>query len=99
MRFTTSHPKDFTPKVADAFGRLRALSPWLHLPVQSGSSRTLRQIVRDYTLETVYAEGLGTVDDFPNLTAALAARGFREDEIRKILGENFLRVFEQVWRG
>jgi tRNA-2-methylthio-N6-dimethylallyladenosine synthase len=51
LRFTTSHPKDFTPKVARAFATLPRLMPYLHLPVQSGSSRTLRRMVRDYTRE------------------------------------------------
>ncbi|WP_033296333.1 dipeptidase [Amycolatopsis jejuensis] len=32
-----------------------------------------------------------------NITRALVAAGFTDDQIRKILGENFLRVFEQVW--
>jgi membrane dipeptidase len=37
-------------------------------------------------------EGLGDVTGFPAITAGLLARGHREDEIRKILGENTLRV-------
>jgi tRNA-2-methylthio-N6-dimethylallyladenosine synthase len=49
LRFTTSHPKDFTPRVAEAFRDLPTLGSWLHLPVQSGSSRTLRRMVREYT--------------------------------------------------
>ncbi len=49
QRFTTSHPKDFTPKVARAFRDFRTVGSWLHLPVQSGSSRTLKRMVRDYT--------------------------------------------------
>ncbi len=49
LRYTTSHPHDFTDKVADAFRDLRTLCKWLHLPVQSGSSRTLKRMVRDYT--------------------------------------------------
>lgn len=51
LRYTTSHPHDFTDKVADAFRELRTLCAWLHLPVQSGSSRTLKRMVRDYTRE------------------------------------------------
>jgi tRNA-2-methylthio-N6-dimethylallyladenosine synthase len=51
QRFTTSHPKDFTPKVARAFHDLPTLGSWLHLPVQSGSSRTLKRMVRGYTRE------------------------------------------------
>jgi membrane dipeptidase len=56
------------------------------------------EIVRDYTIDTVYVEGLGTVDDFPRITEALTKRGFRQDDIRKVLGANFLRIFEQVWK-
>ena len=51
LRYTTSHPHDFTRKVADAFRDLPTLCKWLHLPVQSGSSRTLKRMVRDYTRE------------------------------------------------
>jgi membrane dipeptidase len=42
--------------------------------------------------------GLGTFFlDAPNITAALLSRGFAEQDVRGILGENFLRVFQQVW--
>ena len=51
LRYTTSHPKDLTRKVADAFRELPRLCPWLHLPVQAGSSRTLKRMVRGYTRE------------------------------------------------
>jgi membrane dipeptidase len=54
--------------------------------------------VRHYTLDTVYVDGLETVDDFPSITAGLARRGFAAEDIRKILGDNFLRVFGAVWR-
>ncbi|MSP63241.1 MAG: tRNA (N6-isopentenyl adenosine(37)-C2)-methylthiotransferase MiaB [Myxococcales bacterium] len=56
LRFTTSHPKDFTPRVAEAFRDLPRLCAWLHLPVQSGSSRTLRRMVRGYTREQYLAK-------------------------------------------
>jgi tRNA-2-methylthio-N6-dimethylallyladenosine synthase len=51
LRFTTSHPKDFTFAVARAFAELPRLQPWLHLPVQSGSSSVLRRMKRDYRIE------------------------------------------------
>jgi membrane dipeptidase len=34
-----------------------------------------------------------------NVTRALVADGFSDEEIQKVLGLNLLRVFEQVWRG
>jgi membrane dipeptidase len=57
------------------------------------------EIVRDYTIDTVYVDGLGTVDDLPRIAETLARRGASEIEIRKVLGENFLRVFGQVWKS
>jgi membrane dipeptidase len=41
-------------------------------------------------------EGASDVSGYPNITAALLARGFSEAEVRKILGENLLRVFAQA---
>ncbi|MGI5835468.1 MAG: dipeptidase, partial [Chloroflexota bacterium] len=41
-------------------------------------------------------EGLEDASKMPNLTVGLAERGYSESTIRKILGENFLRVFRQV---
>lgn len=43
-------------------------------------------------------EGIRDVSQFPNITYELLRRGHREKEIRKILGENLLRVFAQVER-
>ena len=43
-------------------------------------------------------EGLAYSRDLPNLTSALVGRGFAPDDIRKVLGENFLRVFREVMR-
>jgi membrane dipeptidase len=44
-----------------------------------------------------WPKGIETVTDFPNLTKGLVARGYSDKEIRKILGENFLRVFRKVF--
>jgi membrane dipeptidase len=38
------------------------------------------------------------MDELPNVTRGLIERGYTEDVVRKILGENYLRVFERVWR-
>lgn len=55
-------------------------------------------VIRHYTMATVYAEGFTRVDDFPRLTEALVRRGFGDDEIVGILGGNYLRVLRDVWR-
>lgn len=49
VRYTTSHPKDVTPRVCEAFRDLPKLCEWLHLPVQSGSARVLASMLREYT--------------------------------------------------
>lgn len=49
IRYTTSHPRDFTPALVDAYREVPALVSHLHLPVQSGSDRILAQMKRDYT--------------------------------------------------
>jgi membrane dipeptidase len=54
-------------------------------------------IVGHYAMDTVYAQGFGMVDDFAGLPAALRRRGFDEGDAAKILGGNFLRVFQEVW--
>lgn len=42
--------------------------------------------------------GLESYEDLPNITKALVAKGYSDQEIIKILGGNFLRVFQQVWK-
>ena len=42
-------------------------------------------------------EGLATIGEFPNLTAAMVRRGWSETRIRKVLGENWLRFLGEVW--
>ncbi len=51
IRFMTSHPKDFSRELAEAYLTLDKLSPHLHLPVQSGSNKILRSMNRNYTRE------------------------------------------------
>jgi len=51
VRFTTSHPKDVTAELADAMAALPSVCPHMHLPVQSGSTRTLARMDRTYTRE------------------------------------------------
>ncbi len=49
IRFTTSHPREFTPRLIEAYARLPGLVSHLHLPVQSGSDRVLAAMKRGYT--------------------------------------------------
>jgi tRNA-2-methylthio-N6-dimethylallyladenosine synthase len=49
IRYTTSHPRDFSQRLIDAHGALPKLAPHVHLPVQSGSDRILAAMKRGYT--------------------------------------------------
>ncbi|HZD33073.1 MAG TPA: tRNA (N6-isopentenyl adenosine(37)-C2)-methylthiotransferase MiaB [Candidatus Angelobacter sp.] len=51
VRFTTSHPRDFTKDIVDAIDAVPTLCDHVHLPVQSGSSRVLDAMFRDYARE------------------------------------------------
>ncbi|UQZ89658.1 tRNA (N6-isopentenyl adenosine(37)-C2)-methylthiotransferase MiaB [Deltaproteobacteria bacterium Smac51] len=59
LRFTTSHPKDFPPELVRLFGSLGPLCEGLHLPVQSGSDKVLKDMRRVYTRDSY----LRLVDD------------------------------------
>jgi tRNA-2-methylthio-N6-dimethylallyladenosine synthase len=50
IRFTTSHPVEFTDRLIDAYARLPKLANHLHLPVQSGSDRILSLMKRGHTV-------------------------------------------------
>ena len=49
IRFTTSHPVEFTDSLITAYAEQPKLAPHLHLPVQSGSDRILRAMKRGHT--------------------------------------------------
>lgn len=51
IRFMTSHPKDLSDELIEAFGSLSHLMPQLHLPVQAGNDRILSLMNRRYTRE------------------------------------------------
>jgi tRNA-2-methylthio-N6-dimethylallyladenosine synthase len=50
IRYTTSHPNEFTPRLVEAYGRIPKLVNHLHLPVQHGSDRILGAMKRGYTV-------------------------------------------------
>jgi len=60
VRFTTSHPRDFTRDIVDAIDSVPTLCDHVHLPVQSGSARVLKLMAREYTPEW-YLERIGWI--------------------------------------
>ena len=51
VRFSTSHPKDMTDEVLNIMAKYENICPYIHLPVQSGSTEVLRRMNRGYTRE------------------------------------------------
>jgi tRNA-2-methylthio-N6-dimethylallyladenosine synthase len=60
VRFTTSHPRDFTRDIVQAIDLVPTLCDHVHLPVQSGSSRVLHMMQREYTRDW-YLERIGWI--------------------------------------
>lgn len=90
LRFVTSYPRDFTDRMIEAVASHPNISPYLHLPVQSGSNRVLRRMGRGYTVE----EYLALVD---RLRAARGGLALSTDLIVGFPGESeedFRRTLE-----
>lgn len=51
IRYTTSHPREFSQRIIDTYARLPKLVNHVHLPVQAGSNRVLAAMKRGYTAE------------------------------------------------
>ena len=52
VRFTSPHPNDFTPDLVDVMAEEPTVCKQLHLPAQSGHNRTLKRMLRRYTVES-----------------------------------------------
>ena len=51
VRFTSPHPNDFSDRVIEAMAEVETVCEHVHLPMQSGSTRTLKRMLRRYTRE------------------------------------------------
>ena len=60
LKFVTNHPRHMTDSLLQAVRDLSKVSPYLHVPAQSGSNRILRRMKRGYTVET-YREMLARI--------------------------------------
>ena len=68
LRYTSPHPRHLTDALIDAHAEVDVLANHLHLPVQSGSNRMLKRMLRRYTRE-LYLERIGRLKDaVPGLT-------------------------------
>ena len=80
LRFTSPHPNDFSDRVIDAIANTPAVCEHVHLPMQSGSSRTLKRMLRRYTRE-------GYFDCAARLRAAIPGLSLTTDIIVGFPGE------------
>jgi len=55
LRFTSPHPNDFSDRVIDAMATVDAVCEHVHLPMQSGSTRILKRMLRRYTREGYFS--------------------------------------------
>ena len=60
------------------------------------TKRRYPESVGGFTRDKVRAAGLENMSKWPNITSALSEAGFKDDDVKKIVGGNFLRVFEAV---
>ncbi len=67
IRFATSHPKDMSPELIQAVGKLDKVCKHVHLPVQSGSDRILHKMNRGYTREVYLSRVRALREAYPNL--------------------------------
>lgn len=80
VRFTSPHPNDFSDRVIDAMAAVGAVCEHVHLPMQSGSSRTLKRMLRRYSRETYF-------DCVRRLREAIPGLGLTTDIIVGFPGE------------
>ena len=100
VRFTTSHPRDFTKDIVDAIECVPTLCDHVHLPVQSGSSRVLDSMYRDYSREQ-YLERISWMKSVKNRNISITTDvivGF-PGETESEFGETLLLLDEVQYDG
>lgn len=80
LRFTSPHPNDFSDRVIAAMAETKAVCEHVHLPMQSGSTRVLRRMLRRYTRE-------GYFECVEKLRAAMPGLSLTTDVIVGFPGE------------
>jgi len=63
----------------------------------SWETTTKRWYPGGFVWETMAAEGFSSIAEWPNVVRGLVARGYGDEDIAKLVGGNWLRVFRQVW--
>jgi len=89
VRFTSSHPRDFTPDLVEAIATVPGVCEHVHLPVQAGSNRVLRRMRRLYTreeyMDTIQALTSAVPDIALSTDVIVGFPGETEDDFRETL--------------
>jgi tRNA-2-methylthio-N6-dimethylallyladenosine synthase len=89
VRFTSPHPNDVTPELLDVMAEEPAVCRQLHLPVQSGSDRMLKRMVRRYTADEFLQKVRMTRERVPGIALStdviVGFPGEGEDDFRETL--------------
>ena len=70
VRFTTSHPWDFSEEMIDIIAKYDNIMPFIHLPLQSGDDDVLKLMGRRYTKESYLALYDKIVNTIPNVSVS-----------------------------
>jgi tRNA-2-methylthio-N6-dimethylallyladenosine synthase len=89
LKFMTSHPKDLSREVIEAMSKYDNIANYLHLPVQAGSNRLLKEMNRNYTIDT-YLETIEYAKNLiPDITIStdliIGFPGETEEDIEELL--------------
>ncbi len=84
---------DFTQDQPESF--------WRYIGSQQGTKwpSTFVKSTANYRSFAECPKDFETPDKFPNLATTLTNRGYGDDDVRKILGDNWMRLFDEVWDG
>ena len=89
VRFTSPHPNDVTPELVEVMATESAVCEQLHLPAQSWSDRTLKRMLRRYTVESFLEKVCMVRDQIPDIALStdiiVAFPGETEPEFRATL--------------
>ena len=73
--------------------------PYNRKPSEKPFMQTEKGRVEDMDWSKTFVVGLDNISAMPVFTQALVSRGFADGDIKKILGENAMRVLKQAWKG
>src|SRR5258708_2378324 len=101
VRFTSPYPTDFTPPVLAAMAETPAVCEHVHLPVQSGSSRTLKRMLRRYDRERYLEVVAALRDAVPGIALStdiiVGFPGETEEEFQETLSLVELAGFDDAY--